>query len=464
MKKILFLTLIIAVFVTSGQGCLRGGSSDAQQAALEKVVLEYWRVFDSSDVFKEIIASYREIHPNINVSVTKMRFEEYEDELVQAFAEDRGPDMFSIHDTWVTKYQPLITPLPKTLSMVYQETQGTIKKETVAVIRSEPTITVRELQTNYVDVVAEDVVLPYQAGPKEPTENRIWGIPYSVDTMTLFYNKDLLNAAGIAEPPVTWRDFQTAVSEMTLVDLDGGIVQAGAAIGTTDNVERAFDIVSLLMMQSGTQMSHPTSGRIMFAEVPDGATSKIPPGLTAVQFYTDFANPIKEVYTWNDDQPDSFEAFVNGTSAFFFGYSYHIPLVRSRNPKLNFDIGAMPQISGGKTVNYANYWIEVVSKTTDHEDEAWDFIQYVADAEQVTTYLEKANKPTALRELINTQLEDLDLSVFASQILTAENWYNGEDPAAAEDALLDMVENILAGVEDPEDELEIAQSKVNQTL
>jgi len=464
MKKILFLTLILAVFVTSGQGCLRGGSSDAQQAALEKVVLEYWRVFDSSDVFKEIIASYREIHPNINVSVTKMRFEEYEDELVQAFAEDRGPDMFSIHDTWVTKYQPLITPLPKTLSMVYQETQGTIKKETVAVIRSEPTITVRELQTNYVDVVAEDVVLPYQAGPKEPTENRIWGIPYSVDTMTLFYNKDLLNAAGIAEPPVTWRDFQTAVSEMTLVDLDGGIVQAGAAIGTTDNVERAFDIVSLLMMQSGTQMSHPTSGRIMFAEVPDGATSKIPPGLTAVQFYTDFANPIKEVYTWNDDQPDSFEAFVNGTSAFFFGYSYHIPLVRSRNPKLNFDIGAMPQISGGKTVNYANYWIEVVSKTTDHEDEAWDFIQYVADAEQVTTYLEKANKPTALRELINTQLEDLDLSVFASQILTAENWYNGEDPAAAEDALLDMVENILAGVEDPEDELEIAQSKVNQTL
>ena len=124
----------------------------------------------------------------------------------------------------------------------------------------------------------------------------------------------------------------------------------------------------------------------------------------------------------------------------------------------------MPQISGGKTVNYANYWIEVVSKTTDHEDEAWDFIQYVADAEQVSSFLSKANKPTALRGLINTQLEDLDLSVFASQILTAENWYSGQDPASAEEALLDMVENILSGVEDPEDELGIAQSKINQTL
>ncbi|MBU0531214.1 MAG: extracellular solute-binding protein [Candidatus Uhrbacteria bacterium] len=464
MKKLIFLTLVASLMITSGQGCLRGGSSEAQQAALEKVTLEYWRVFDSSDVFKELIASYREIHPNINVSVTKMRFEEYEDELVQAFAEDRGPDMFSIHDTWMTQYQPLITPLPKSLSLVYQETKGTLKKETVAVIKEEPTITVRELQTAYVDVVADDVVLPYQPDPRSSSEDRIWGLPYSVDTMVLFYNKDLLNAAGIAESPATWRDFQTAVSEMTLVDLDGGIVQAGAALGTTKNVERAFDLISLLMMQNGTQMTHPTSGRATFAEVPDGATSKIPPGLTAVQFYTDFANPVKEVYTWNAKQPDSFEAFVNGTTAFFFGYSYHIPLIRSRNPKLNFDIGAMPQISGGKTVNYANYWIEVVSKTSDHQDEAWDFIQYVADAEQVTTYLDKANKPTALRELINTQLEDLDLSIFASQILTAQNWYSGEDPVAAESAMLDMVENILAGVEDPEDELEIAQSKVNQTL
>jgi len=281
--------------------------------------------------------------------------------------------------------------------------------------------------------------------------------------MALFYNKDLLNAAGIPEPPTTWREFQEQVQSLTLLDLNGGVVQAGAAIGTTENVERAFDIVSLLMMQNGTQMAS-SSGRATFAQVPEDSSASVPPALSAVEFYTDFANPMKVVYTWNEDQPDSFDAFANGTTAFFLGYSYHIPLIKARNPKLNFEISAVPQIEGGRNVNFANYWVEVVSKQSSNSEYAWDFIQFVAEAEQVTDYLSKANKPTALRSLINTQIEDLDLSIFASQVLTAEDWYRGSDIDVAEEAVLDFVEAYLTGVEKPERELQIAESKVNQTL
>ncbi len=457
MKRAFLIFITLTLLVTTGLGC-RGGSQEAQDAALEKVTLTYWRVFDDSGDLSDIISAYRELHPNVSVSVRKMRFEEFEDELWEAFAEDRGPDLFSIHNTWLEKYDSLITPLPETLEIVYQETQGTLKKETVAVIHEEPSMTIRELQTNYVDVVAEDVVGLYQASSKSSSENRIWALPYSVDTLALFYNKDLLNAAGIPEPPTTWTEFQDQVQELTLVDLEGGIVQAGAALGTGYNIERAFDIVSLLMMQNGTQMMAGSSAS--FAEEVGNSL----PGLEAVDFYTDFANPTKVVYTWDENQPDSFDAFANGTVAFFFGYSYHIPLLRAQAPKLNFDITAMPQISDSKTVNYANYWLEVVSKTSDHVDWAWDFIQFAAAPENVTSYLNEADKPTALRSLINSQLDDLTLAVFASQILTADDWYDGEDPAAAEEALLDFVEDYLAGVEDPERELEIAESKVNQTL
>lgn len=462
-KKIFVIFAALSLLVTSGQGCLRGGSSEAQQAALEKINLEYWRVFDEASVFNDLIKTYREIHPNVTIDVTKMRFEEYEDELIQAFAEDRGPDLFSIHNTWMGEYQPLITPLPDTLSLVYQETQGTINKETVAVIREEATMSVRDMQTQFVDVVADNVIMAYQPDSRSDSTNRIWGIPYSVDTLALFYNKDLLNAAGIPEPPASWREFQEQVQELTLLDLNGNLVQSGAAIGYTENVERAFDIVSLLMMQNGTQMTS-SSGRATFAEVPEDSSASVPPALSAVEFYTDFANPLKVVYTWNEDQPDSFDAFANGTAAFFLGYSYHIPLIKARNPKLNFEIAPVPQIEGGRNVNYANYWIEVVSKSSAHSDYAWDFIQFVADAERVSDYLSKAGKPTALRTLINTQIEDLDLSVFASQVLTAEDWYRGTDIDVAEEAVLDFVEAYLSGVEDPDRELEIAQSKVNQTI
>ncbi len=461
-KRISLLALVLIFLVTTGQSCFKGGNQAAQQAANEKINLTYWRVFEGENDFDEIISAYREIHPNININIVKKRYEEYEDELVQAFAEDRGPDMFSIHNTWMEKYEPLITPLPESLNLVYLEVQGTLQKETVAVIREEKSLTINKLKNDYVDVVADDVVRRYQASSQSASENRIWGLPYSVDTLALFYNKDLLNAAGIPEPPATWSDFQSQVKELTLVDLDGGIVQSGAAIGTTENVERAVDIVSILMMQNGTQMM--SGNRAYFAEVPTGSTSRTPPAIDAVRFYTDFANPIKEVYTWNEDMEDSFDAFANGTTAFFFGYAYHIPQLRARNPKLNFEIAPVPQIENSRTVNFANYWIEVVAKDTEHLNEAWDFIQYTAEAENVIKFLESADKPTALRSLINTQLDDLDLSVFASQVLTADDWYDGEDAEAAEEALLNFVEDVLTGAEDLEKELRKAQSQVNQTL
>ena len=460
--KIISLFVLVALLVTTGIGC-KGGSSEAQEAALTNVSLEYWRVFDDDDVLRETIDAYRAIHPNVSIKVKKMRFEEYEDELVQAFAEGRGPDMFSVHSSWLTKYQPLITPMPETVELVYNELKGGIKQEIVAIIKEESTISNREVKDTYIDTVYENVVREYQPDSKTDPEDRVWGLPYSVDTLALFYNKDMLNAAGVAEPPSNWEAFQDAVQAMTILNLDGDVVQSGAAIGTTENVERAFDIVSLLMMQNGTPMTS-DSGRATFAEVPEGSSSRVPPALSAIEFYSDFANPIKVVYSWNDNQLNSFDAFANGTAGFFLGYAYHIPLIRAQSPKLDFAISPVPQISESKTVNYANYWLETVSKSNENSDYAWDFIQFAASAEQVGDYLESANKPTALRSLINTQLDDLDLGVFASQILTAEDWYKGDDYSVAEQAVLDFVDTYLAGTEDPNRDLAIAQSKVNQTL
>ena len=138
--------------------------------------------------------------------------------------------------------------------------------------------------------------------------------------MLLFFFMDLMNAAGIAVAPSTWSEFQEAVIALTQFNADGVITQSGAGIGTSENIERAADLIALLMMQNGTQMVD-DRGRAVFDEVPEGGERGTLPGLDAVRFYTDFANPTKEVYTWNEDQPDSFEAFTNGTTAMFFGYA-----------------------------------------------------------------------------------------------------------------------------------------------
>lgn len=452
-KKIAVLLLAI---VLVGAGC--EGTSTAKTLSTTPVTLTIWRVFDNDTTMRQIMDAYRALHPNISFQYRELRVDEYEDELLRAFAEGKGPDIFCIHNTWIGEYESLIRPLPSSLSIPYSETRGTIKKETVYTLKEEPTISQRAIKSDFVDIVAQDVIRSYKANDREEARDRVFGLPLGVDTLALYFNKDLLNSAGIAEPPLTWTEFQEDVTKLTRVGANDKIIQSGAAIGTSRNVERAFDIVSLLMMQNGEQMIS-ERGRASFATESEAGYL----GGEAVRFYTDFANPLKQVYSWNDSQPSSFEAFANGTSAFFFGYSYHEQLIRTANEKLNFSISPMPQIEGGKTVNYANYWVETVAKSSDAGDWAWDFVQFATSKERVTSYLQSAKKPTARRALISTQMDDEVLSVFVGQTLTAKSWYHGYNASVAEDALLDLVDAYLSGA-DPERALRDAENKVNQTL
>lgn len=450
------IIILMIPLLILGAGC--GGSSAAEVLASTPVKITVWRVFDDDSTFQGLMSAYQAVHPNVSFSYRELRFDEYEDELLRAFAEGEGPDVFSIHNTWIGEYESLIEPLPDSLSIAYSEVRGTIKKETIYTIEEEPTLSKRALEANYVDVVAQDVLRSYKASAKSEAEDRIFALPLSVDTLAMYYNKDLLDAAGIAEPPSTWTEFQDAVTLLTKIGSNGQILQSGAAIGTSQNVERAFDIVSLLMMQNGTAMTD-SRGRPTFGNETDAGFL----AGEAVRFYTDFANPLKAVYTWNAEQQDSFDAFVNGNTAFFFGYSYHNAFIKTANSKLDFSVAPAPQIDGGKTVNYANYWVETVAKSSDAGDWAWDFVQFAAEEENVDSYLSASNKPTALRALIATQLENELLSVFSAQTLTADSWYKGSDAQVAEEAFLDLIDAMLAGNE-TQTALREAQNKVSQSL
>lgn len=460
--KLFILLLIPAFLLTGGLGC-KSTEEETIKEATKPITLKYWRVFDGEDAFEDIIKEYQSLHPHIKIDYRKLRYEEYEDELINALAEDRGPDIFSIHNTWMREYQTKIAPVPPKITMAFTTVSGGFQKETVTEIKTKPSISIKQLRESFVDVVLDDVIMP-TVGADGKSTDEIYGLPLSLDTLALFYNRDLLNAAQIPQVPKTWRDFQQATAKLTRLDRNGNITQSGAALGTTNNVERYFDILSLLMMQNGTKMTN-DRGSITFHLVPEELKGRpFPPGLEALIFYTDFASPSKEVYSWNADQPDNLTAFTQGKTAFFFGYSYHVPAIKAAAPKLNLGIARVPQIEGAPEINYANYWIEVVSKKSASLNEAWDFIQFAADPTRVSKYLNVAKRPTALRSLIETQTDDLELGTFANQTLTAESWYKGVNSKDAENAFKEMIDSVVARAVEAEEALEFAARRINQTL
>lgn len=455
---IVFLAIVIA-----GQGCTRAPSADTIRAS-QPVVMNVWGVNDDFEVYRPLFDAYRAQHPNVSFNYRRFRLEEYEEELLDALAEDRGPDVFMVHNTWTDEYLSKIGYMPAETSVAYRVQEG---RNLVWELRTEPSITLRQYKNDFADVVSVDTIRRVNvapAGQDAVLAERVIGVPTGVDTMALYYNKDLLNVAGIPTPPSTWGEFAEQVTRITQYDSDGDIIQSAAGIGTSNNVERSVDLLTALMIQNGTEMTD-DSGFPSFDALPDSLRSvrQVPPAYQALEFYTDFANPDKETYTWNASMPNSLDAFVQGQTAFFFGYSYHYNLIRSRAPKLNLGIAPMPQIEGNPPKNIANYWYFAVSQKSDAPTIAWNFLNRLIEPERLAPILANAGRPSARKSLLTAQLEDERVGVFAAQVLTAESWYRGRDPQAMEAAMRELIDVVLAGSLPINRAVQFARDKVAQT-
>lgn len=430
--KIIGLFLLVVFMATSGFGCKIMNSEQA--SAIKPITLNYWRVNDDQDAFEDIISSYQAVHPNIKINYRKFRYDEFERELLNALAEDRGPDIFSIPQQWLLEYQAKLAPLPAEIKMGYvvERTYFSIKKEQVVEIRTSKSPTLRVLKDTYADTVSSDAVI----------DGQIYGLPLSLETLIMFYNKSIMSQSGISQLPTDWQAFQEAVKKATKFEAGDRIVQAGTALGTGFNVQRSFDILSILMMQNGAKMANETTGMPSFFSKITVGNQTYSPGLTALQFYTDFANKTKVVYSWNTAMPESLASFMAGQVGFFFGYNYHIPQIKGQS-KVNFGVATIPQIPGSITKNYANYWLEVVSKKSKYQNEAWDFLLFVNKKEEIKKFLDKTNRPTAQKSLIDWQLDNEDLYPSVSQVLTAGTWYKGRNFDGAVQAVQEMIEQFL---------------------
>ncbi|HBT92036.1 MAG TPA: hypothetical protein DEA87_00930 [Candidatus Veblenbacteria bacterium] len=445
------LIFTLTALLLAGFGC-KGGSREAQEAAAKAVSLNWWRVGGSKQNFDILLNDYKKIRPNVSVNVSQIREEELESALIQALADGRAPDVVSLPNTWLRGWQHRLAPLPPTLTLPYLELTGTFKKEPRWVLKEINSLDLKSIKARYVDTVVNDVYF----------DSKIYGLPLNLDTLLIFYNVDLLTAAQFPEAPKTWNEFKEASQAITKLDKLGRLLQNGAALGTAENIPYSFDIVSALMLQNGTPMM--TGGSASFQKPISVQGESYSPGLDALRFYTDFANPSKETYSWSADQINAREAFAAGKLGFVFGYWRDLPNLKAMAPKIRIGLANFPQIEGSfQTSYYANYFIETVLKQSTHQTEAWDLIQFITTPAEAKKYLESAKQPTAQREFVTAQIADEDLGIPAAQVLTAKTWYRGYDFTSTQGVFQDMIKQVLVGT--PIDQaLSAAAERVTQTM
>jgi len=273
-----------------------------------------------------------------------------------------------------------------------------------------------------------------------------------------------LGSAGISQPPKTWPEVVTAVERMTRIDPSGTFSYSGIAMGTSSNVNRAVDLLTLLMLQNGTDFYRQENSFAIFDQNVRTETGTTNPGALALQFYTQFAQPSKKAYTWNSRSDNSVDAFSQGKVGMMLAYSYMIPMIESKAPTLQWGIAPAPQIdNSGIKVNMANYWGEAVSKSSAHQAEAWKFIKYLTEQESLAKYYAKRPMPTSRKDMVDGQKSDVKLGVFAENALTAKSVYK-KDANKFESIFLEMINNVILRNYDAEDAISDAARQVNLLL
>lgn len=418
--------------------------------------LTVWGVWDDTSDLQEIINTYKFLHPYVTVNYVKVRFEEYEDMLIKAWAKNTGPDIYMLPHSWVNRFRSdeFIAPLPPVTNVYYYTTKKVLfQEETEITLATEPSLTPAQIKNDFVDVVYNDVIF----------NNQIHALPLFMDSLSMYYNRELLNYARVAQPPTTWDEFTGIVTKVAVLDAEDNIIRAGAALGTYDNIPRASDIVTLLMLQNGTNMS---SGNNVYFNLPSTPLSEggdgYYPGHEALRFYTDFAKNSKSVYTWNESMPNALDTFADGRLAFFLGYRYQDEEIRAKTSGIDYAVAPIPQVNIQTPVSVANYWLYTVARQSPQTDLAWNFIQFAASNQQVRSYLTGTGQVSALRAIINEQLQDPTLGIFAQQALTARSWYHGRNPEEADEYFGILVETVASGTAGIQEAVDLAAKQIQQ--
>lgn len=438
-RHIIFsITLVCTVFL--GFGCK--GLDTQQQAAITPVTINYWTVFNDVDMLRQFAAAYQQLHPYVTINIKQVRYSEFDSLLLNALADDIQPDIVSLHVHWLRKYVSRLAVMPASVQVADVKVKGQYLKEVDVRVYDQPLPTANMVEANFITTVSDDVII----------NNRIYGLPLAMDTLAIYYNKTLLDRAGIATPPETWDEFVEAVKKTTIINPRGDIIQSGVALGTANNIDHAADILALFMMQNDLQVS--SGNKVVFASGLEKRVDPNNPMIGALQFYTDFAMPTKEAYSWNETQADALRSFALGKSVFYIGYAFEADDIRRLGRQIDWAVIPIPQRDPSKPANVSNYWVETVLEKSRHQDEAWDFIRFITTPENIALYVEATKQPTPLRAQIEGQRQDPVLAPFVDQLLNAQNWYQGKNIDAAKEAFATLIDRYREPFGEEENALE----------
>lgn len=381
-----------------------GGSSSTSIGQVK-----IWGTLDAAAV-TTVIRQAAESNPNLAlVSYEQLPEDTYYQKVTDALASGQGPDLFLFEQSRAFSDGSKLIPIPFS------------------------SLTESQFNSAFIDASS-----PFLS------QSGVLAIPLLVDPLVMYWNKDILSAAGYAKAPQYWDEMYKLSSDVTKRNDSGTILKSAIPFGEYRNVNNAKEVLAMLIMQAGGSITtRDTTGNIVSAISPrTGETTQAT--ANALRFYTEFADPSKSYYTWNRALPEARKSFSAGDLALYIGHAIEEPLIRRMNPNLNFAVAAVPQIRGSsRYVVTGRVYGLAVPRTSKNPSGAAVVAFDLAGAEMARALSTAIGIPSVRRDVLSLPAEGND-TLFNKQAIITRSWVDPA-PEKTETIFRDMIENTVSG-------------------
>ena len=297
------------------------------------VALAFWNGFTGGDgpYMKKLVDQFNTEHPNIKVTMTTIRWQDYYQKVPAAVQSGQGPDVGAAHQ------DNLATLAARRSIQPLDDIASELKLE----------------ENDFIPAVWKGGI--YQ--------DKRYGIPLDVHSLAQYWNSDQLSKAGLDAPPANREEFEQAVSKLK----SGG--QANPF--WMPSLWPAHLIFFSLIWQNGGAP---------YSEDGQSATFNSQEGVEALTWMVD---QIKGGASPKNVAIDTqYNAFKTGRNAGTFDGIWQINDLKATAPKLKWQMAAVPQIFDEKAVwsNGHNFVLMTQRKPDDNKTQAAKvFINYISE-------------------------------------------------------------------------------------
>lgn len=305
-------------------------------ASDEQVTISFWDGNWQEAVWPEVEAIWEKEHPNIKVEA-EFQADLANDKYMLALTNGTAPDVLSCALDWTTTFgnAQLLAPLDSFIQKdgldIGQYVKGAINASTV--------------------------------------NEKLYALPFRSETYVLYYNKDILAAAGYTEPPKTWDEVKEIAAACTKDDV------YGYGVCGTNYGNFSFQYITMLRSSGGSILSEDASKSELASST----------AIQTAQLYKDLTQYAPASMLENDNVANR-TLFASGKLAMYMSGTYDLDEILKVDPDLNFACAMVPTANGAERSSILGGWSVAIAESSKQKEAAWEFVKFLTRPDVAAIY------------------------------------------------------------------------------